>query len=72
VREWMKAERQRILSLDMIEPAQRMYAESMRLSERWAHEFKQFWELPDDFAFDVPTPTVDLTETLLAQQERSS
>jgi N-methylhydantoinase B len=72
VREWMKAERQRILSLDMIEPAQRMYAESMRLSERWAREFKQFWKLPDDFVFDVPTPTVDLTETLLAQQERSS
>jgi N-methylhydantoinase B len=66
-REWMKAERERILAHDMIEPVQRMYAESMRLSERWAREFREFWDLPDDFEFDVPTPEVDLAKTLLAQ-----
>jgi len=68
VREWMKRERKRILERDMIEPVQRMYAESMRLSDRWAREFLEFWDLPDDFRFDVPTPTVDLAMTLLAQQ----
>jgi hypothetical protein len=50
----------------MIEPVQRMYAESMRLSDRWAKEFREFWELPEDFEFDVPTPEVDLAKTLLA------
>jgi N-methylhydantoinase B/acetone carboxylase alpha subunit len=66
VREWMKAERERILARDMIEPVQRMYAESMRLSDRWAREFREFWELPEDFEFDVPTPEVDLAKTLIA------
>ena len=47
---------------DMIEPVQRMYAESMRLSERWAREFREFWDLPEDFEFDVPTPEVDLAK----------
>jgi hypothetical protein len=66
VREWMKGERQRILDRDMIEPAQRMYAESMRLSEKWACEFREFWSLPDDFEFDVPTPEVDLARAIQA------
>jgi acetone carboxylase alpha subunit len=62
----MKSERERILAGDMIEPVQRMYAESMRLSERWAAEFREFWDLPGDFDFDVPTPEVDLAKNLLA------
>jgi hypothetical protein len=66
VREWMARERQRILDRDMIEPVQRMYAESMRLSERWAAEFRGFWDLSEDFEFDVPTPEVDLSRTILA------
>jgi N-methylhydantoinase B/acetone carboxylase alpha subunit len=68
VREWMKGERESILARDMIEPIQTMYAESMALSERWAQEFRDFWNLPDDFAFDVPTPTVELSKALLAQE----
>src|SRR5206468_12713201 len=72
VREWMRKERERILERDMIEPAQVMYAESMRLSERWAEEFRSFWDLPDDFAFDVPSPTVDITEVLRAQERDPS
>jgi N-methylhydantoinase B/acetone carboxylase alpha subunit len=69
VREWMKTERERVLARDMIEPVQRMYAESMRLSERWAREFREFWDLPEDFEFDVPTPEVDLAKTLIASGE---
>ena len=65
----MASERKRILDRDMIEPAQRMYAESMRLSPRWAAEFREFWDLPEDFEFDVPTPEVDLARTILAAQE---
>src|SRR5205807_2709079 len=36
VREWMATERQRLLDGDLIEPVKRMYAESLRLSQRWA------------------------------------
>ncbi len=35
-----------------------MFAESMRLSPRWAAEYRGFWDLPEDFDFDVVTPTV--------------
>jgi acetone carboxylase gamma subunit len=37
-----------------------MLAESMRLSPRWAAEYRGFWDLPEDFDFDVLTPTVPL------------
>src|SRR5438874_1625792 len=67
VREWMQAERQRVLDGDMIDPVKRMYAESLRLSERWAREFREFWDLPDDFDYDIDTPEVDLAKQLMAQ-----
>src|SRR2546421_7405548 len=67
VREWMAAERRRVLDGDLIEPVKRMYAESLRLSDRWAREFREFWDLPDDFDYDVATPEVDLAKQLLAQ-----
>jgi N-methylhydantoinase B/acetone carboxylase alpha subunit len=72
VREWMKRERQRVLDRDMIEPIQVMYAESMRLSEAWAREFREFWDLPADFDFDVPTPMVELSQTLRAQESNGT
>src|SRR5271166_2963123 len=58
VREWVAAERRRLLDQDLVEPVKSMYAESMRLSPRWAAEYRGFWELPEDFDFDVATPTV--------------
>jgi N-methylhydantoinase B len=67
-REWMASERERVLAGDFIEPVKRMYAESMRLSERWADEFRAFWDLPAGFAYDVPTPEVDQIEAILAAQ----
>ena len=67
VREWMKGERQRVLDGDFIEPVKRMYAESLRLSDTWAKEFRSFWDLPDDFDYDVDTPEVDLAKQLMAQ-----
>ena len=56
--EWWAEQRQRILDQDLIETVKVMYAESMRLEPRWAAEFRGFWDLPEDFDFDVITPTV--------------
>jgi N-methylhydantoinase B len=67
VREWMAAERERVLDGKFIEPVRRMYAESLRLSERWAGEFRAFWDLPDDFDYDIETPEVDIAHALIAQ-----
>ena len=43
---------------NLIETVKVMFAESMRLEPRWAAEFRGFWDLPEDFDFDVVTPTV--------------
>jgi N-methylhydantoinase B/acetone carboxylase alpha subunit len=77
VSEWIELERNRILAhLDeqkpgdsFIKPVQRMYAESMRLSPEWAEGFRSFWRLPEDFVFDIPTPTVDISEGLLTGRD---
>jgi acetone carboxylase, alpha subunit len=58
VREWVAGERERVLAQDFVEPIKAMYAESMRLSPRWAAEYRGFWDLPEDFEYDVATPTV--------------
>jgi acetone carboxylase gamma subunit len=58
VREWVATERERILAQDLAQPIKETLAESMRLSPRWAAEYRGFWELPEDFDFDVLTPTV--------------
>jgi hypothetical protein len=68
----MKGERQRLLDGDLIDPIKRMYAESLRLSDRWAQEFREFWELPENFDYDIDTPEVDLAKTLIAQEEASA
>jgi N-methylhydantoinase B/acetone carboxylase alpha subunit len=57
-REWWAAERERVLAQDVIDAVKVGYAESMKLSERFAAEFRGFWDLPEDFAFDIETPTV--------------
>lgn len=75
VPEWVAAEREKILSHGpggsgpFALPVQRMYAESMRLSDQWSEEFREFWGLPPDFAFDVPTPTVDIARQLIAGRD---
>jgi N-methylhydantoinase B/oxoprolinase/acetone carboxylase alpha subunit/acetone carboxylase gamma subunit len=56
--EWWSEQRARVLAQELIEPVKVMYAESMRLEPRWAAEFRGFWDLPEDFDFDVITPTV--------------
>ncbi|MFN8173621.1 MAG: hydantoinase B/oxoprolinase family protein [Solirubrobacteraceae bacterium] len=56
--EWWAEQRERVLAQDMIAPVREMLAESMRLSPRFAAEYRGFWDLPEDFEFDASTPTV--------------
>lgn len=56
--EWWAEQRMRVLGQDLIEPVKVMFSESMRLEPAWAAEFRGFWDLPEDFDFDVITPTV--------------
>ncbi len=59
VREWVASERRRILAGDLHAAVRDSYAESMKLSPRWAAEYRGFWELDEDFEFaDAVTPTV--------------
>jgi N-methylhydantoinase B len=56
--EWWASERERVLAGELIDPVKVGYEESMKLSPRWAAEFRGFWDLPEDFSFGVPTPTL--------------
>jgi N-methylhydantoinase B/acetone carboxylase alpha subunit len=56
--EWWTEERARVLGGALIDPVKVQYAESMKLSPRWAAEFRGFWDLPEDFAFEIETPTL--------------
>src|SRR5919109_3341404 len=61
VREWWTEQRERVLAQDAIPPVKGMYAECMRLSPRWAAEYRGFWDLPEDFEWEADTPTVTAT-----------
>ena len=58
VREWWQEQRERVLAQDAIEPVRIMCAECMRLSPRWAAEYRGFWDLPESFEWEAATPTV--------------
>ncbi|MGI8631881.1 MAG: hydantoinase B/oxoprolinase family protein [Solirubrobacterales bacterium] len=58
VQDWWDGQRQRLLDGELIEPVRVAYAESMKLSGRWAAEFRGFWDLPEDFEVAAPTPNV--------------
>jgi N-methylhydantoinase B/acetone carboxylase alpha subunit len=63
VSEWWAEQRERVLAQDLIDPVRVSYAESMKLSPRWAAEFRGFWDLPEDFEFDIETPTIPADRT---------
>lgn len=50
VEEWLEDERARVLEGDFIPEVATMYKESMALSDTWAERFRQFWDVPDDWA----------------------
>lgn len=56
--EWWQAEREKVLAYAYPLHLQTMYAESMRLSPRFAAEYRGFWDLPEDFEYPVVAPTL--------------
>jgi acetone carboxylase alpha subunit len=59
-REWMKEERDRILTKHASRPVLHMFATSFGLSQKFEKQFKSFWNLPDDWTLtedqlDVPS-----------------
>ena len=56
---------------ELIEPVQRMYAESIRLSENGGPRVPRVLGPARGLHFEVPTPTVELSKTLLSEQDRA-
>ena len=54
VTEWMEDERDRILEeRDLIDDVKKTYESSMRMSKQFAEFYKEFWDLPADFGFEL-------------------
>ena len=51
VKQWWNKERQRIADKDMHPWLLEMYQSSMKMSQKFTREFRDFWVLPDDFVF---------------------
>ena len=52
VRDWIEKERRdRVLPKRVIEPITKMFRSSMDLSPSWAKEYREFWNLGDDFSY---------------------
>ena len=49
VKDWWKKNRERIISRDLHPLILEMYQSSMKMSESFTQEYKDFWALPDDF-----------------------
>jgi len=47
--QWWEKSRQRLLARDLDELLIEMYQNSMKMSQAFAREFRDFWALPDDF-----------------------
>jgi acetone carboxylase alpha subunit len=46
-RDWLTAERERVLASDFVGPVKAMYRSSMAMSSAFAAEFRRFWELDE-------------------------
>jgi N-methylhydantoinase B/acetone carboxylase alpha subunit len=51
--EFWEKERAKITESKLSEHVEAMYSESLKLSDKWAKEFKEFWKFPDDFKMEV-------------------
>lgn len=59
-KEWMKGEREKILAKDAESQVRQMYASSFYLGPRFLKQFKDFWNLPEEWELpesEVGTPT---------------
>jgi N-methylhydantoinase B/acetone carboxylase alpha subunit len=52
-REMLAAERKKVVDGDIKLMIKMMYNDAFELSTGWAKWFKEFWDLPDDFRFEV-------------------
>jgi acetone carboxylase alpha subunit len=54
VSEWCEEQRDRIRSgKDLIDDVKKTYESSMRMSEPFSEFFRDFWDLPEDFSFEL-------------------
>jgi acetone carboxylase alpha subunit len=53
VSEWYDEECERIREEDLIDDVKKTYVSSMRMSQQFTDFFTGFWELPDDFRFEL-------------------
>ena len=44
---------EKITNNQLSEPVKRMFKESLELSNQWARNFREFWNLPEDFKMEV-------------------
>ena len=51
---WIARERERVAAGSLAPEVRKTYDSAMRLSARFAAEFRAFWNLPDGFGFDTP------------------
>lgn len=51
VKEWWKKEREKVAKRKIASLVRETYRESMELSEKFAKEFREFWQLPENFVF---------------------
>jgi N-methylhydantoinase B/oxoprolinase/acetone carboxylase alpha subunit len=47
--EYKRRVRERLVSGDIPQPAKALYRDVLRISQKWAREFREFWDLPEDF-----------------------
>ena len=53
VKQWMAKERERLLRHELGREVKEMYNDVFGFSDRWGREYREFWNLPADFVFDV-------------------
>lgn len=49
VKDWINSERKRVVNKNFVSEVQNMYKDTLNISEKFAKEFKDFWNLPEDF-----------------------
>jgi len=54
--DFYEEERERLENQELNHPAERMYKGSFKYSEDWEEEFHEYWNLSEEFEFDVELP----------------
>jgi hypothetical protein len=51
--EFWEYEKEKITEDKLYEAVKLMYSESLKLSDKWAKEFREFWKLPENYQMEV-------------------